>query len=393
MFGITRGRPPMITRPTLRSVGRALYPDRTALTAALILHCLGENSGYNDSVLLEKSIDSLVHIGESTALERNIKVRSRSEDTRATSTNSIHTPGGIIEVLAGLTRFSRHHRRHLKAHEATAPIVKRLYVAHFSDPEQSRLMSNDDLHAGWRHIAFDNHWPGTPAPPTDRPIGDGRRRRGRDSDTTDRQIVRADVPLHFRALRLVAQARALKEGLRADVHGHSERTKVHYTAHVLPDHVFNAHAVAAQNAFHDDALAAFTVTRADDPDPVAAALGSTPADQVADIEIGLCTNGGNDPDDHTKPCSLGINACFTCPNGYRTVDHVPGLLAAVELTRIIEDNNPEEWTSGDAPALRFYAQAALDAFPPLVVSNVRAHVDLEPHIHTVTGMYLELRHG
>ena len=42
-------------------------------------------------------------------------------------------------------------------------------------------------------------------------------------------------------------------------------------------------------------------------------------------------------------------ACFTCPNGYRTVDNIPGLLAAVELGDIIEANDPVEkigWIQG-----------------------------------------------
>lgn len=394
-FGMRQGRQQSlaISRPSLRSIGEALYPGRATLTAALILHCLGENSGYNYAVLLGKSADSLIRIGQNTALEHSVKARNHSQDTRVTHTGSIHTPGGIIDTLAGLTRFSRHYRRGLLIDGRPAPVVDRLYVAHFANPAQSRVMSNADLHAGWRNSVFDAHWPGTPAAPHDRPIGDGRRRRGRDDDTNDQQLVRDDVPLHFRALRLVAQARAMKEGLRADVHGHSERTKVHYLAHVLPKHVFNTHAVAAQNAFHDDTIAEFTVVAPGVDDPVAAELAAVPADEAMDIEVGVCANGGNDPDDRTRPCSLGINACFTCPHGYRTVDHIPGLLAAVELTHVIERNNTEEWTTGDAPLLRHYAQACLDAFPPLVVANVERTVDLEPHLHTVTGMYLELRHG
>jgi hypothetical protein len=186
----------------------------------------------------------------------------------------------------------------------------------------------------------------------------------------------------------------MKEGLRADVHGHVERTKVHYAAHVLPAHTFHKHATEAQDHFHAESVGNFRHPTVEDENPAAAALAAAAEDgDVVDVEIGLCTSGGNDPDEPTKPCSLGINACFTCPNGYRTVDHVPGLLAAVELTHIIEDNNTEEWLSGDAPQLRFFAQAALDQFSPLVVSNVRRSVDLTPHIHTVTGIYLELRHG
>lgn len=366
-FGVVRGTPVRIIRPSLKSLGRLLYPDRSVLTAALILHCLGETSGYNYAVLMEKSADSLLHIGRDTALETSVKARNHSQDTRPTSTASIYAPGGIIETLTGLTRFSRHSRRHLTDNGKPLPIVDRLYVEHHADPTQSKVLSNAHLHNGWRSDTLGRHWP---------------------LDTDHSQ-----VSLQFRALRLVAQRRALKEGLRADVHGHTDRTKVHYLAHVLPKHVFNKHAVAAQEAFHEANVAAFQVPTQDDPNAASAELAAVPRHHVVDVEIGLCTSGGNDPDDSTKPCALGITACFLCPNGYRTVEHVPGLLAAVELTRIIEENNVQEWQTGDAAALRFYAQASLDAFPPLVVSNVQRSVDLTPHVQTVTGMYLELRHG
>ena len=112
-----------------------------------------------------------------------------------------------------------------------------------------------------------------------------------------------------------------------------------------------------------------------------------------EVEIGLCTSGGNEPDGSGRRCGLGMVACFTCPNGYRTIDHLPGLLAAVELADIIERNDPDEWENGQAADLRYYAQACLDQFPPLLVRNIKQTTDLTPHVLTVTGMYMELRHG
>lgn len=370
-FGLSRGRPRRIDRPSLARIGQALYPDHVTLTAALILHCLSENSGFNYATLLETSTDSLTHLGERTALQRTIKARNATEDSRATSTSSIYTAGGIIEVLTGLTRFTRAARSHLTAPDGSPhPLVDRLYVEHRTDPTHSEVLGSGRLHNAWRSPVFDRHWPAD----------------------ADGDLVQDRASLNFRALRLIAQGRALKDGLRADVHGHSERTKVHYLAHVLPDHVFNKHAVEAQNSFHDDALSAFTVV-ADSSDAVAADLANARSDRIMDVEIGLCTNAGQDPDDPSRPCSLGITACFVCPNGYRTVDHIPGLLAAVEVTRVIQDLDPVEWETGEAPLLRHYAQTCLDQFPRLVVKNVDASVDLTPHIHTVTGMYLEMRHG
>lgn len=369
-FGwIKHRKKPQVAGPEMRAIGRALYPDNVLLTAALILHCLGENSGFNHSVLLEKNIASLTYLGPEHALERNVKARNRSQDTRPTTLTSIYTPGGIIQTLTGLTRFSRHARRHLTTADGIpAAVVDRLYVEHSANPEAAQVLSTERLHNGWRSNEFDDHWP------------------------DDTACQRGDVPLRLAALRRVALARAMNEGLRGDVHGHTDRTKVDYAAHVLPDHVFNRHATAAQDALHDNAVSRFQVV-AEATDGAAAHLAAINPNDVMDGEIGLCTSGGQAPDDSTRRCDLGIVACFTCPNGYRTIDHVPGLLAAVELGDIIERNDPDEWANGQASALRFYADACLAQFPPLVVNNVRRSTDLTPHILTVTGMYMEMRHG
>lgn len=349
--------------------GRVFYPDHVLLTAAMILHCVGENSGYNHSVLLEKNAASLTRIGDEHALEHNVKARNSTQDTRPTLTSSIYSPGGIVEVLTGMTRMSRLHREQLEPPHGPRPaIIDRLYVEHTPDPARAKVLPSERQHHGWRNREFDDHWDRTVA---------GRR---------------DEVPMRMAALRLVAQRRAMAEGLTADVHGHTTRTRTHYAAHVLPDHVLNAHAVAAQNAFHDDALAAFIpVTAA--PDGPAALLAATDPEDVMDVEIGVCTSGGDAPDGSGRRCDLGIVACFTCPNGFRTVDHVPGLLAAVELADIIERNDPVEWETGQASQLKFYAQACLREFPPAVVSAVKRRCDLTGHVLTVTGMYMEMRHG
>ena len=359
----------MAFNPQLQRVGSCLYPDHVLLTAALVLHCLGENSGYNQSVLLEKNAASLTRLGTEHALEHNVKARNATQDTRATQTSSIYTPGGIIEVLTGLTRFSRHDRRTRLASEGRCPpIVDRLYVEHTQRAEQARVLGSDRLHNAWRSNEFDADWDQTAAGPRD------------------------EAPLRLAALRLVAQRRAMGEGLTADVHGHSDAVKTHYSAHVLPDHVFNVHATAAQDAFHDEAVAKFTLV-ADATDGPAADLAAVDPSEVMDVEIGLCTSGGNAPDGSGRRCDLGMVACFTCPNGYRTVDHVPGLIAAVELADIIERNDPEEWADGQASRLRYYADACLREFPPAVVATVKRTADIPGHILTVTGMYMEMRHG
>lgn len=368
-FGyVKHARHPQVISAEIQAIGRALYPDNVALTAALILHCLGENSGYNHSVLLEKNAESLIRIGSDEALEHAVKGRNHSQDTRATRLSSIYTPGGIVETLTGLTRFSRHHRRRLTNPDGSpAAVAGRLYIEHTADPAVAKVLDSQRPQSAWRGSEFDVHW-------------------------DDSAGLRADVPLRFSALRLVAQARALGEGLKGDVHGHSARMKVHYVSHVLSDYVLNKLAVEAQDDFHDDAVVRFKPV-ADATEGPAADLAVVPTELLMDVEIGVCASKGNDPRSPERRCPLGIVACFTCPNGYRTADHIPGLLAAVEFSKIVERNDPQEWEDGEASQLRFYAEGSLKEFSRRVVENVRCTTDLRPHILTVAGMYTELRHG
>lgn len=362
---------PRIPGSEINRIGDALYPDNHLLTAALILHCLGENAGYNQSVLLQKNTTTLTYLGSNEALERNVKARASSEDTRPTRVDSIYSPGGIVETLSGLTRFSRRHRSHLANPDGTpATVVDRLYVEHTSDPTKAEVITSTRMVNAWRAPIFDRHWPA-------------------DAENRGHGL---DVRLWLSALRLEAQRRAMGEGLKADVHGHSERTKTHYLAHVLPDHVFNRAATAAQDELHETNVGRFTLI-ADATEGPAAELAQVAAKDVMDVEIGLCASGGNAPDGTGKRCALGMVACFTCPNGYRTVDNIPGLLAAVKLGDLIEANDPIEWENGQASDLRYYSQACLDQFPSMVVANVRRTTDLAAHILTVTGMYMEMRHA
>ena len=348
----------------MRRIGRGLYPDNVTLVAAAIIHCLAEHAGYNLSVLLEKSADSLVRIGDDEALERSIKARGSREDTRATRLDSIFTAGGLTEALTGLTRFARYHRSAVT--DSEHPLNHRLYVEHVVDPHDAKVLTSERIHHAWRHAEFERAWAA--------------------------EVGLAHKPgLRLTALRLEAQRRTMSQGLTADVHGHNDKTKIHYLAHVLPEHAFHELATQAQDAFHNEAATQFQHVT-DATQCPAAQLAAIAPERVMDVEIGLCTNSGNAPDSSQR-CDLGMAACFTCPNGYRTVDHIPGLLAAIEFAGIVESNDPDEWANGQASDLRFYAQASLDQFPRAVVRNIAQTTDLAPHILTVTGMYMEMRHG
>lgn len=350
----------------MRRIGQALYPDNVTLVGAAIVHCLGEHAGFNLSVILEKSADSLTYVGDNEVLERSIKARGSTEDTRPTRLDSLFTAGGVTETLTGLTRFARRHRALVEDDAKHSPMNNRLYVEHVVDPSIARILGSDRIHHAWRSAVFAKAW------------------------TVEADSMAMPV-LRLPALRLEAQRRTMGEGLAADVHGHNEKSKTHYLAHVLPEHLFNELATRAQDAFHDEAVGKFQRV-ADATEGPAAELAAVDPAQVMDVEIGVCASGGNAPDSDRR-CDLGMVACFTCRNGFRMVDHVPGLLAAVEFADIVEANDPDEWANGQASDLRFYAQESLNAFPRPVVANIAASTDLTPHILTVTGMYMEMRHG
>lgn len=367
-FGMARGRPSgTVLGETMSGIGDALYPKAAFLTAALILQCLTELSGLNLSVMLRTGPSDLVYTGKSSGMLKLAKARNHTEDTLAVRTNSNSTLGGLIEALTGLTRFSRHWRAtQLITGDRVPEVVNRIYVEHKKDTSMAEVITNLRLHYGWRRSDFDRHWP------NDGPARDA-------------------VGLRFQALRRKALEHAVTANPRADVHGHSSRNRVHYLANVLPEHVLVKHATAAQDDIIDAALSSFMAV-----DQLTEGTGKRLAiavqnGQAMDAVASVCISGGNDPDQETKPCSLGLAACFTCPNGYRTVDHVPGLLATVRFAEIIRDNDPDEWESGDASALHFYASESLKQFPSTVVNAVRTKVDLTSHVVTIEALYMEFR--
>lgn len=367
-FGVARGKPVGdALGETMNEIGRALYPRASFLTAALILQCLTELSGLNLSVMLRTEPADLVYTGKSNGMLTLTKARNHTEDTLAVRTNSNSTLGGLIEALTGLTRFPRHWRASQLVTDGRVPeVVNRIYVEHKKDASTAEVMTNQRLHYGWRQSEFDRYWPeGAPA--------------------------RDAVGLRFQALRRKALEHAVTANPRADVHGHSPRTRVHYLANVLPEHVLVKHATAAQDDILESALAKFMAVDESTQDNGMRLAAAVQNGQTVDAIASVCVSGGNDPDQASKPCSLGLAACFTCPNGYRTVDNVPGLLATVRFAEIIRDNDPDEWTSGDASALHFYASESLKQFPSTVVDAVRTKVDLASYVVTIEALYMEFR--
>ena len=357
-----RGRPGLVTNIVLDGISKALYPPSTVLTAGLIMQCMAELSGLNLSVMLRTEPDDLVYTGKTNGTLHLAKARNHSEDQFAVRITNNSSLGGLVEALSGLTRVSRHWRAtKLVSDSGVVPeVVNRLYVEHRRDCEHAEVLTSQRIHNAWRQPDFDAYWPH--AADVARPKG-----------------------LRFQALRRKALERAITTNPKADVHGHSERTRVHYLANVLPEHVLAKTVTDAQHAIIDAAVARFA--GADAPERLAAAVRSG---ESADIVVSVCTSGGNDPDTATKPCSLGLAACFTCPNGYRTVDHIPGLVATVRFAELIRANDPGEWDNGEASLLHFYATESLKQFPSAAVEAVRTN-DLADQLVTVGALYSEFR--
>lgn len=365
-FGVGEGRPALIGE-MMAAIGRALYPPVDVLVAALILHCFADLSGMNLAVMLRTEPHDLVHTGEATGILSTAKARNHSEDTVAVRTESNQTLGGLIEALTGLTRFSRHFRSLELSHLEEVPeVVQRLYVMHKRDASKSEVLGNQQLHKGWRSESFDRHWP---APDIDR----------------------ASVGLRFIALRRKALERAVTSNPKADVHGHGARMRIHYLANVLPEHTLVHHATAAQDEIVESALARFTVIAESTNDKARQLAATLEQGTAADVVVGVCASGGNDPDEPTRPCSLGLAACFTCPSGYRTADHIPGLVAVIRFAHMIKDNDPDEWENGEASLLHFFATECLKQFPAATVRAVEEHADLRSQMVVINGLYTELR--
>jgi hypothetical protein len=361
-FGATGGRN-RILGDDMTGFGEALYPPASVLVASTILHCLLERNGLNLSTILRTQSADLVHTGDNHGMLLLAKARNHFEDSLPVLSESNNTLGGLVQALDGVTRFARYYRaQHL---DPTVEVVNRLYVEHRADPQKAELLTTTRMHHGWRSAPFDEHWPST-------------------------ALSREDTGLRFQALRRKALQEVITSNPRGDVHGHSARTRVHYLQNVLPDHLLAEHASAAQDSIVQSAITRFTKTTPAD-ETRSKLDSSVEAGQTVDVITSICTNAGNDPETPEKPCSLGLVACFTCPNGYRTIDHVPGLLATVAFTDIIKDNDPDEWENGEASALNFYAAETLRRFPVQVVKAIHEKTDLAPYVATIRVLYTEMK--
>ena len=356
--------PHLLPSPHARSLFRmedvfaALYPDRTVLAAASILHCLSRNDGENWSVLSNYGTDNIVETGNGTATVATAKGRNRTRTVRGTYLGTWHdNEQGLLRMLIGWTVLSRRHRTQRLGN---TKLAKKFYCITLADPHDTKVATHQDLHSGAR---------------------DSTLFAGKLAEICAREGI-AVPSLSYNKLRKHALGAGLKDNPFHDVRDHSPRTRIGYLQNALPGIEMNNLAAATFDEMQDKGLA--TVSNTDAPQPLIDAVQN---DTALNMEVNVCVSNGNDPDEPERPCILGIAACFTCPNGYRTADHVPGLLALVEFTKRAGETTDLE----ELQTLRGYATRQLEQFPPAQVEAAKTDHNIENLVSYLGHLFTQSR--
>lgn len=302
------------------------------LAAAMVLLSLLDDKGPNLSVIHSHTCDSVEAAGDA-AFVTSVKARNRQVLRTPAPNGGLYSYAGLLEFVTAATRVERHIR------DDGSDFARLLFVATGSDT----VVSGEQVRAWWRATSSD--WP-DPAVP--RPDG-----------------------LSFPRLRKAALLRGRKH--QGTVVGHSRSTARLYLADAVPDVILIPGLVDTQNSVSDYCRSQMLPPRPGDED---AANGLSAAPAVMDVGVAMCASNGQSPTDAEKPCGLGPVACFLCPNGYRTPEVIPGLIAAVEFADGIRKHEPNEWLTSEAPVLHTLASKALDQFPqPVVAAASREDVN------------------
>ena len=356
--------PHLLPSPHARSmfqmsdVFAALYPDLTVLAAASILHCLSHNDGENWAVLSNYGTDNIVETGNGTATVATAKGRNRTRTVRGTYLGTWHdNEQGLLRMLIGWTVLSRHHRTAALGDDSLA---KKFYCITLADPSHTKVATHQDLHSA---------------------AGNSKLFAGKLAEICAREGI-AVPSLSYNKLRKHALGAGLKDNPFHDVRDHSPRTRIGYLRNALPSVEMNNLAAVTFDEMQDKGLAA--VLNTDAPQPLIDAVQNGTA---LNMEANVCVSNGNDPDEPERPCTLGIAACFTCPNGYRTADHVPGLLALVEFTK----RAGETTDLAELQMLRGYATRQLEQFPPAQVEAAKTDPNIENLVSYLGHLFTQSR--
>jgi len=314
-----------------------VYPHLSEFAAFAVLHCCHESHGFNAAQLLNLGANDLVHIGKKQVLINVAKARSHTK-THLAATWKSHTNSidGVLSLLHARTELARHHRAHQlgPGHR----LADKYYVTTRPDSKHSRVLSTTEL------SEYSSHVP---------QFAEVLQR------VCDEQGLTRPT-LQFRELRHYCLRKALPHDPDFTLSLHGPRSRQQYLTQCLPNTQFHTLTTATQQRMADvgseELVTAFE------------------AGTAINMGFNVCTSGRLTPDvDEPEPeqfCQYTLSACLVCPNGYRTADSIPGLLAAVAYCDDLLSQGVV--TDNELRRLRHYAQLALDQYPPTQVAAVKA---------------------
>ena len=300
-----------------------VFFQREVMAAALIHHCFIDLQGFNLSTMRNTGVESLTALGPSSSMVDTIKPRAHLHAREASLTASRENDlAGFLAMVEALTKFTRHFRAQARH---PAEVADLYYGLHDPNRTVKNVLGRVKTTEINRRIA---------AALTDAGLhGDG-------------------FSLSFKKLRLAAKAEGQKNDPRHQLHGQNRQTATTYDKKMLPVTVLHDAMDKSVNEIVEEGW-----DRLDD---------AIKTDTLADMTVSACISGGADPQDEAARCEQGILACFACPNGVRTLDHIPGLIA---MLRVLE---------GSDEPLREVVTTVLNHAPQDAVAEWRQRFDNEP---------------
>ena len=302
-----------------------VFFEREVMTAALVHHCFIDLRGFNLSTMRNTGVESLTPTGPSSSMVDTIKPRAflHARETSGLRSRRIAL-AGFLGMVEALTKFSRHFR----AQAGYPPEVADLFYArHDPNGTVENALGDLSITVLVRRIQ---------------------------TALNDAGLDGEGFTLSFKKLRLAAKAEGQKNDPEHQLHGQNRRTATTYDKKMLPVTVL-----------HDSMNKSVDEIIEDGWDRVADAVENG---TLTDLTVSACTSGGADPDADETRCEQGILACFACPNGVRTLDHIPGLIA---MSRALEDSDDP---LGDV------VNEVLDHAPVEAVDKWRDRFDNDPSL-------------
>ncbi|MET0886469.1 MAG: hypothetical protein ABWX92_08465 [Mycetocola sp.] len=331
---------------------------RDDLAAAMVLLALIDDKGPNLSTIQSYTSASVERASEDAAFVTGVKARNRQILRTPAPAGGLFSYGGLLEFVTAATVVERHFRNSGSGFDTL------LFVATGDD----HVLTSDEVHREWWRSAV----------------------HGWDCQSTPPQRIL------FPRLRKSALLRARDKGY-GEVVGQTRKTARLYLADAVPEVILIPGILSTIQSMADTwrinpaSLAALNNSDHDkstSPAQLEAMQRLSGADQIMDVGVAACTSNGQAPNDETRPCRLGPAACFVCPNGIRTPEIIPGLIAAVRFTENIRKWEPDEWLKGPASTIGSLAQKALDQFPPPLVDAVPAEA-IANSMALIACVYLE----